>query len=187
MTESRPTSINEQFITESAPVGLPWRLLVFGVVIFGLSIAIYLGLRFGYSAYLDSRSKDIEQKLSALGAQVKAEDQKNFINFYSQLLNLKTILDNHEFSANIFSFLEKNTLAAVYYTEASLSSSNETLTLKGETDSSETLVGQMNVFDRAPELLSVALDQMNFDPRGGRVSFSATIIFNKDYFLRQAR
>ena len=119
-----------------------------------------------------------------MARQVKPEDQKNFIGFYSQLINLKSVLDTHEFGSKVFSFLEKNTLSSVYYTEASFLASGKALTLKGAADTSETLVGQMNVFDKTPELLSVSLDQMNFDPRGGSVSFSAMLTFNPEYFLK---
>jgi len=184
MSEQKPNGINEQFIAESSVAGLPWRLLIFGVVVLALAIAIYLGLRFGYGAYLDAQFKDTEKRLDDLARQVKPEDQKNFIGFYSQLINLKSVLDTHEFGSKVFSFLEKNTLSSVYYTEASFLASGKALTLKGAADTSETLVGQMNVFDKTPELLSVSLDQMNFDPRGGSVSFSAMLTFNPEYFLK---
>lgn len=184
MPEQKPQSINEQFLAETSSVGMPWRLLVFGIVILGLSIAIYIGLRFGYGAYLDSQSDDVERRLDDLAKQVKPEDQRNFISFYSQLINLKSVLDSHEFGSKIFAFLEKNTLSSVYYTEANFLTGSKALLLKGAADTSETLVGQMNVLDGAPELTSVFLDQMNFDPRGGSVGFSATITFNPDYFLR---
>lgn len=166
---------------------MPWRLLVFSFVLLAFTTAIYFGLRFGYNSYLDTQTKNIDKQLDDLSHQVKVEDQKSFINFYSQLSNLKRVLDNHKSTLNIFPFLEKNTLSLVYYTEASFLSENGTLVIKGEADSSETLVNQMNVFDRTPELKSVSLDQMNFDPRGGSVNFGATLVFNGEFFAQPQR
>lgn len=173
--------LEEQFTTEAIPVGLPWRLLVFTVIIFAFSIVIYFGLRFGYETYLTQQAATLDQQINQLTSQVNQTDQQNFINFYSQLINLKTALGNHDFSSNLFNFLEKNTIGSVYYTEANFSLSGNSLDLKGEAVSVDALVQQMNIFDKAPELAGNTLNQLTFDPKG-LVGFSVHLVFNDNFF-----
>lgn len=173
--------LEEEFVTEVIPVGLPWRLLIFSVIIFGFAVSIYFGLRFGYGTYLSSKARELDKKIEALGAQVKQEDQQNFINFYSQLINLKKVLDRHIFASNVFGFLERNTLAAVYYTEADFSADGKSLGLVGRADSAETLVQQLSVFDQSPDLEGVILEQMTFGEKGGTV-FSIKLVFGESFF-----
>lgn len=182
-----PTSLEEQFVTEAIPVGLPWRLLVFSLVIFGLSLSVFFGLKFGYAKYLDREGEITDKKIKDLAQQVKQEDQKRFINFYSQLFNLQKILDNHAFTANIFDFLERSTLGNVYYTDASFLRDGNIINLKGTAASSEAIVQQLNIFDKAPELARVVLDQMTFDQRGQSVGFSISAAFSDEFFKKPVR
>lgn len=180
--QTPPPNLEEQFVAESIPIGLPWRLLVFSLVLFGLSVSVYFGLKFGYSSYLKAETESIDNKIDNLAKEVSQEDQQNFVNFYSQLINLKRVLDQHEFSSNLFGFLERNTIQTVYYNDASFSSDNRTMLLKGEAESSEVLVQQLNVFEKTPELEKVILDQMVFDSAKRNVGFSVALIFRQNFF-----
>ena len=182
MPENFPSNnnISEQFINEQIPVGLPWRLLIFSAFLLGFSIFIYFGLRLGYESYLDTQAKGLDKKFAQLASQVSQQDQKHFINFYSQLVNLKKVLENHQFSSNVFGFLEKNTIPTVFYYEADFIVEENILKLKGQADSAETLAQQLNVFDKTEELESAVLDQMTFER--GPVGFNLTLTFNKEFF-----
>jgi hypothetical protein len=174
--------LEEQFVTEADRVGMPWRLLVFATLVFGLTLMFFFGLKFGYGQYLDNQTKELDQKTESLARQVKTEDQQNFIRFYSQLINLKKALDRHIFASNIFNFLEKNTLGKVYYTKADYSMpENNTLSLNGQADSPETLVQQLDIFDKLPELRRVVLKQINFDPRA--TLFNIQLTFSENFFI----
>ncbi len=185
MPETSPQlKLKEQFVIETIPVGFPWRLFIFAFTLFIFSLFVFFGLRFGYSAYVNSQASALDKKIEDLAEQVSEEEQESFINFYSQLVNLKKILDRHEFTANIFEFLEKNTLGEVYYTDANFSSAEDALNLKGIAARSEVLVGQLQIFDEQTEVDRIQLNQMNTD-RGG-VSFGLTIFFNSDFFKKPA-
>lgn len=182
MAENFPATnnISEQFINEQIPVGLPWRLLIFSAFLLGFSIFIYFGLRIGYESYLDTQTKDLDKKFNQLASQVSQDDQKHFINFYSQLVNLKKVLEKHRFSSNVYSFLEKNTLPTVFYYEADFIVKENILRLRGQADSAETLAQQLNAFDQAKELKSAVLDQMTFEK--GPVGFNLTLTFDQEFF-----
>jgi hypothetical protein len=161
--------------------GLPWRLLLFSLFLFGFSLFIFLGLRFGYGAYLDAQSEEIDGEITTLAGQVSSQEQENLVRFYSQLVNLETVLNRHGFAANTFSFLEANTVGAVHYTNASLGVQGG-LSLIGETDSLETLVGQLAVFDRSPDVSGVALEQVSLVEGG--VSFGVQLVLKRNFFER---
>ncbi|MEK7464757.1 MAG: hypothetical protein AAB617_03190 [Patescibacteria group bacterium] len=178
-----PTSnINEQFTTSAIPVGLPWRLLVMSLTLFVFSIFIYFGLNLGYKSYLANLDKSLDSKIAGLGEQVNTADQANFINFYSQLVNLKKVIERHLFTGNVFGFLEKNTLGEVYYIDAQYSDDGFSLTLKGLTASSNVLVSQLAIFDKATGVDRVILNQMNADRQG--TAFGITLFFNQDFFKK---
>jgi len=173
-------NLREQFVSEQIPVGLPWHLLIFSIFLLGFSIFIYFGLKFGYVSYLNSRASVLDKKIEALTNKVSKDEQQNLISFYSQFINLKKVLGDHFFASNAYSFLERNTLPAVYYYEANFLADDKTLELKGKADAMETLVGQLSLLDKAPELEKVVLEQLNFE--GAEVGFGAILTFREDFF-----
>ncbi|MCP6720198.1 MAG: hypothetical protein KJI72_02675 [Patescibacteria group bacterium] len=183
-TPPSPNNLKEQFVSEAIPVGLPWRLLIFSLILFGFSLFVFFGLRFGYNSYIDTRTGDLDEKIGNLSGQVSQEEQQSFINFYSQLVNLKKVLDRHDFTASIFSFLEKNTLGKISYIDADFTVLDSSLTLKGAAASSESLINQLTLFDESLEVDRVVLNQMNSSKDG--VTFGVTLFFNPDFFKKPA-
>ena len=173
--------LEEQFVSEAIPIGLPWRLLVFATILFGFALLIYFGLRFGYANFLNAEAENLDKKIEELSLQVREEDQQNFINFYSQLINLKKVLDRHIFPSNIFNFLEKNTLGNVYYNRAEFSAREKSLDLSGLANGAQVLVQQLSLFDRASELDGVILEQMSLDPKSGGATFAAKLNFDDNF------
>lgn len=183
MPEVKPIGTQEQFITEPISVGLPWRLLVFSIVLFGLSIFIYIGLSIGYESYLDSKSEALDKQLTQLSNSVSEQDQQQFIVFYSQLTNLKKVIGDHAFSGNVFSFLEANTLPQVFYTESEYNSVAAQIALSGEASSLQMLAAQLAQFNKAPGVTKTSLSSLSFSPRG-TVSFSLDVTFESDFFSK---
>ena len=183
MVEASPqNSLREQFVTENIPVGFPWRLFTFSLILFLFSVFVFFGLKFGYASYLTNQTSVLDKKIQDLGNRVSVEDQARFIGFYSQLANLKKILDRHGFPGNVFNFLEKQTVGEVFYTDADFAATDSGLILKGFAASSEVLVAQLTIFDRSPEVADVFLNQTNAD-RGG-VAFTLTLDFKTDFFQK---
>ncbi len=178
--QSNQPIFREQFVNEPAAVGFPWRLFIFSLVIFLLSIFIYFGLKVGYETYLKNQATRLDGELNQLANAVSQQDQQQFVNFYSQLVNLKTIFASHVFSENVFPFLEKDTLPQVYYTDAKFVSGGTTLDLAGQAASLQVLAEQMAEFEQAPELQSATLLATSFNP-GGTVTFSINLVFQPSY------
>ena len=184
MTGTQPNEGNrEQFLDTQAPIGLPWRLSMFSVILFALALFTYVGLRFGYRAYLNSQAENVDAELEGLVAQVSADDQDQFITLYSQIANLKSVLDKHQFTANALPFLERTVVPGTVFTSANFDAATFTLKLEGTAPSFEALAGQMAVFEKAPEAHSVGLDGVTLS--GGTVLFTVNINFKSESFIRQ--
>ncbi|MDI6821156.1 MAG: hypothetical protein QMD65_03200 [Patescibacteria group bacterium] len=185
--EDSPQQTNnaqEELVVEQMPIGWPWRLLIFTVIVFALSIFIYFGLRFGYGAYLDTASENLDRDIKALSEKVPPADREEFIKFYSQIINLKTVLDNHPYGSNVFKFLEKNTIGSIYFTEAEMLVDNSALNLKGFGKDFETVAQQMAILEKASEVNRVLLDQVNIQKEG--VIFSLSLYFNSGFIKKPA-
>lgn len=182
-TQQQPKTLNEQFVAEPISVGLPWRLLIFSVVIFALSLLIYFGFSVGYESYLNSRSDDLDKQLNQLSESISQQDQQKFIGFYSQIMNLKSVLGQHIFSSNTFSFLEKNTLPQTFYNEAKFKADISGLELQGRTASLQTLAQQLAQFEQAPEIQTAILKSTNFN-QSGTVDFTISITFQSVFLSK---
>lgn len=160
-------------------IGLPWKVLLFSVIVFGFSLFAYFGLSVGYESYLDSRLKSLDDGIDKLAAQVGQEDQQKLVSFYSQLINLEKVLKEHSFSIQTFKSLEKYTLPLVTFTKADFDAGERKMKLEGMANTLDTLIEQMSVFDGAKELEGKSvLEQIGFEKQN--VSFVLVIYFKPD-------
>jgi len=174
-------AVSEQFVSERLPVGWPWRLLVFSIALFALSILVYFGVKVGYRAYLEGRIAEVDAALTALTGEVTPEEQEQFVNFYSQIVNLRTVLGKHPYAGNIFTFLERYTVSEVRYTEAQFDTENGSLVLRGTGPSVDVAGSQLAALEAAPGVTRVLLRDVNVDDG---VRFSVTIFFSDAFFER---
>ncbi|OGG42440.1 hypothetical protein A3A21_00760 [Candidatus Jorgensenbacteria bacterium RIFCSPLOWO2_01_FULL_45_25b] len=176
------SGVSAQFASSAAfrEIGLPWRLLLFSAFLFGFSVFVFIGLRLGYASYLDARSGAVEKDIAKLSTSVSANEQQRLVLFYSQLVNTQNILSKHRFSYNLFPFLERYTAEGVYFLSAGLSADSAELDLKGRASSMQGVVGQLAVFDAAPEITSVVLKETGLD--GSGMSFGVLLKLKPDFF-----
>lgn len=179
----QPTLATETFTPETAATGWPWRLLATAVLFFAFVIFVYVGLRFGYGPYLDTQVTTIDASLASLSKTVTATEQEQFVNFYSQIVNLKTVLDKHVFTSNALAFLEKTTTGPVYYTSAEADVSALGLKLRGVTTSFDALAGQIAVLEKTTGVSRVVLDDVKFTSTD--VTFVLSVVFTTDFFKNQ--
>ncbi len=170
------TNVAEKFLEpEKLPVGWPWRLFLFSIVLFILILFIYFGMIWGYQPYLVSQQQSLDKKISEIGGSISETDRENFVNFYSQLVNLQDILNKHIKGSNIYNFLEVNTNDGVYYDGAEVSVADHLIRLDGVAKSYDNLVQQLVAFEQAPEISKVVLEQAQAADKG--IRFSLQIIF----------
>lgn len=175
-------NFSEQLVKpEKLPVGWPWRIFVFSVMFLLAAILSYFGLRFGYSSYLTSKIKSIDANLETLTGEISIKDRNDFINSYSQLVNLKNILDKHMFVSKIFPLLEKVTNQKVYYTTLDFKLTERKLILEGLTDSYGTLGEQLASFDGEPMIERYNLDQSQI--ADNLIKFKVSLILSRNLLV----
>jgi len=182
-TQAAQVGMGNQFATETPAAGLPWRLMIFAIIFFAFSIFVYFGIRFGYESFLTARKDKLVKDTAALAKQISSDDQNQFVNFYSQIFNMKKVLANHEFSANIFNFFENKVAYGVYFTNAIYNAANLRLDIDGVALSNAALVQQLSVLDASPEVSEAVLTQMKYD-EVGHVIFGIKLKFKDTFFGR---
>lgn len=172
----------DQFAPAQAPLGLPWRLSLATGALLLVTLLIYVGLRFGYRTYLEKQESRLTANLETLAEQVSSEDQEQFVTLYSQIVNLKTVLDQHRFAANIFPFLEREVVSGVFFTAADFDATSRRLRLDGAAASLEALAVQVAELGKAAEVESITVDKTTLS--GSSANFSLSIIFKSSSFAR---
>jgi len=164
---------------ERLPVGWPWRLLVFVVIIFGVTVATYLGMILRYKPYLNSQVKNLDAKITSLSQAVDEEQQKNLVGLYSQLVNIQGLLNSHPAASKIFDFLEKNTHQQIHYLTLNLSLTDKNIKLEGIASDYGVLAQQLELFRKFPEIEKVFLDYSRITEEGS-IRFSIRLIFKPE-------
>lgn len=168
----------EQYVPETPPAGVPWRLFTYAGLAFLASLLIYVGLSVGYKSYLSSRISAVDGQIKKLGVAISKEDQEKFLRFYSQLVNFNKILDNHVLPAQIFPLLEKITSQKVRFTNFDLKIDERKLTLEGAAASYEILAQQLSAFAGDPGVENYMLNQSQL--ADGAVKFKAVLTLKKE-------
>lgn len=175
-----PNNISEKLGPERVAVGWPWRLVLFSLLVLVTVIVVYLGLELGYKIYLNSQIKNKDEAIQRLSQSISQEEQKRFIDFYSQLANLQRLLDDHVFISKVSPFLEANTNRLVYYDFVDLRLKERRLDLGGVAQSYGVFAQQLEAFNRAPEVERLAVNESQ--SVGNAVKFRAYLILKPAVF-----
>jgi len=165
---------------EILPSGAPRRFLTFSAFIFFLTILIYVGLSYGYKAFLNSEIEDIQTSIEDLRFEVPLEEQEELVVFFSQIGNIQGILDNHIITTNLFPALEKYTHSEVAYRSMEISTLENKVSLDGIAGSYEALVSQLAIYESAPEIERVILN--NSQRSANAITFRVTLTMDEELF-----
>ena len=165
---------------ERLSAGWPWRLFLFSVLIAATSLVAYVGMEFGYKFYLQSQIQAKDQAIKDLTQKVSEQDQEKFINFYSQMANLKVLLDEHIIVSKIFPFLETNTNKLVYFNVLDFNFKDRRLSLEGFAQSYEILAQQLEALNRAPEVNQLLVNESQ--TQGNIVKFRLSFVLKPEFF-----
>ena len=165
---------------DSIGVVKPWKILILSILSLFASISVYFGLVYGYRPILLAQISEHRNELTNLGQEISEVDRQSFLNFYSQFVNLKSILDNHIISSSLFSFLEKNIHEGIYYTSLSLDVKNNTLTLHGTSLNFEILSSQGKTIEEINQVSQIIFDDIRTNDKG--IDFEMTIILTPNFF-----
>ena len=136
----------------------PWKSLIFSMIILGLSLMIYAGLRLGYKSSIVSTISATENRIKELERAVPREEvKKEFIQFYSQLRNTGYLLASHTAVTPFFAALEANTMEDIGFSDVRINIADKTASINGFARSYQILAGQIAVYENMSGVQKVSL------------------------------
>lgn len=176
-----PQAIEKLIREPSRTQGVYRELLLISGAILGLTIVIYIGLAFGYRAYLKSSLAKVEDQIVKFSAGISQEDRAQIQGFYSQLVNLRTLLAGHTAASPVMALLERTVQPDVYYTKLTMNSNNNQAVLTGVARSLEAIAAQATAFQGQPEV-----DRVDFNNAGAQAAgpwqFTVTVYLKPAVF-----
>ena len=179
-----PENVVAQLGREPAKTqGWAGGIIMFSAGMLFLAAIIWAGLQFGYMPYLHGQLDAVQGKVKALNNSISQSDQAQLVNFYSQTANLQTLLQKHNLTSQLFTWLENNTEANVYYTSFSLTADDHAI-LSGSATSEADVNQQISIFENSPEVLSANVSNVTAPLLPGQPwTFRADLTMNPSLFL----
>ena len=158
---------------------VPWDTFIYSLVIFGAALMIYAGLRFIYKPFIAGAIKEIEARITSLDRSAPQPDmQEGFIQFYSQLTNIRNLLSNHIAITPLFNILEANTMENIGFSSMIINVAERTVNISGFAGSYESLAGQLAVYENIQGIDRVLLSSAK--RAGELVQFDLRINIGRD-------
>lgn len=181
-----PQKVIEQLSREPPRTpGWSGRLLMFSSTIFLFSLFIYLGIIFGYRPYLDSEVKKLNNQIQSFAQQIPLEEQEKIIAFYSQLVNLRSLLAGHTAVSPFFEWLERNTHQNVFFSKLTLNIQGQQAVFVGTAKTVVDMAEQLQVFQERPEVRRATFSSVTIGS-AGTWQFNATLILDPRFFREAA-
>lgn len=170
-----PEKVVEQLGKEtSSTPGWSTGLISFSAGILFITIFLWAGLQYGYKPYFDAQTQNIEKQISAENSQISPGDQTNLIDFYSQLSNLKQLLNTHEVPTNLLTWLQANTEQNVYFSSFTFTG-GDTVTLIANARTEPDANQQIAILENSPEVQTINVSGITPPTSGAFWQFSVTM------------
>lgn len=177
-----PPKVIEQLGRSPAETpGWSSRLLMFSSTLFVLSLVAYLGLVYGYQPYLQGEIQEVDRRIKTDLQKIPATDREKIIVFFSQLSNLRSILEKHPSPSAVFALLEATTHPNIYYTQMALNTGRNEVVLSGVATSVADVTEQVKIFQKREEIKGVSLGGVNSG--GKNWQFEVTLTLAPDLLI----
>jgi hypothetical protein len=173
-----PQQVINQLSREPAETpGWASSVILFSTMLFAIVIAAYLLMVFVYGPYLNNSLTAVQGQVATIDQSIASGDETNLVNFYSQIVNLRSVLGTHIAFSQFFDWLAANTEANVYYSQLSFASGNE-ITLSGVGRSESDVTQQIAIFESSPAVEKIAVSNVGLSNTNGLWTFAATLLMN---------
>ena len=178
-------NVREQFSASGRGVGWPKKFFTFSLTVFAFVLFVYLGLAFGYETFLRSSIEKVKGELGSLSAQVTEAQRADLITLYSQVTNIKDLLENHTLTSQVFILFETLTSQKVKYTTFDLSIPDREVSIEGLAATYEDLVSQLVLFEESPQIERFSLEES--EVQKGVIRFKAKVVLVEDILKPETR
>lgn len=135
-------------LSQRAPRSPAWfgQLIMFAATLFVITLAIFLGIRFGYQPYLNSRIAGLNARIAQFGQEVPVAEQDRIAQFYSQVVNLRGLLGKHVATSGFLVWLERTTVRDVALTKVHLNVTNRQVAISALARTMPDVASQLAVY-----------------------------------------
>ncbi len=152
-------NVREQFPGSDRKVGWPKKFLTFSFAVFASVLTVYLGLAFGYEAFLKSSINKVDGELGSLSSQITDQQKKDLITLHSQMANIRDLLKNHTLTSQVFTLFEAITSQKVKYVAFNLSIPEREMSIEGFAATYEDLISQLVLLEQSPQIEKFSLEE----------------------------
>lgn len=178
-----PQQVVEQLGREPPKTpGWSGQFLIFSGAIFFIVLSIYLGLAFGYEPYLHSQIKKLNDEVQSFGTQVPVQDQVRLIGFYSQIMNIQTLLANQVLGTRAFEWLEEHAHVRTYLKNLNVGYANNQLSFTVVARTMDDALEEIAYLQKRPEIKKLDIGAFSRSIDGWQ--FAIQIALDDKYFLR---
>lgn len=156
-------------------------VLLFSAILFVVVLLIYGFLTFFYGPQLNGNLNTLQGKVATLDQSIASGNETQLVAFYSQVVNLQTVLNNHIAFSQFLTWLQQNTEANISYSQLSFSSGGQ-ISFSGSAPSEADINQQVAIFESSPEVEKFTISNVAASGGTGVWTFSATLIMNPSIF-----
>lgn len=177
MAFTLPTELKNKTVWVDRIFYAAWFLLA-------LSVACYV-LFFAKSVVRQREINAVDVKIAIYGSAEQKGHEKKVFDYKKKIDDFAKILGNHAISSQVFVFIERVTLPSVWFSNFSMSGSDNQITLSGETETLEILSRQVDVFEKNNDYIAgVNVVNSQVTP-AGRIIFTLNLSLNPKIFNYQ--
>lgn len=146
-------------------------LVAFAYVIFVLQIS-----------FANQQIVQLDKKIATYNAPQYKADEKKVLAYKKKIDDFTTIIDHHNISSNVFSFMEQNTLPNVWFFSTSVLETKQEIDLVGEAQDMDTFSRQIKIFEESQDYVSSIKVLNSQVAEQGKVKFALNLSLNPNIF-----
>ncbi|MDD5711036.1 MAG: hypothetical protein PHV43_02985 [Candidatus Colwellbacteria bacterium] len=172
--------LRDQFTSSNLAVGWPKRFFTFTVILFAAVFLVYIGLAFGYRMFLNRSIDKLDSELESLSSEITDEQREELATLYSQVTNVRTLLENHVATSKAFTLLESITYPKVAFLTLDLDMKDRRVVVSGVSPSYDGLTAQLALLENEPNIEEYNLEDSSWDD--GVVQFKINMTIDRNVF-----
>ena len=159
-------------------------VVIIGVVICLVLAGLLVAAYFYFDLNIKERDKEIQKKQEEIAPlEQKIKEKEEELNPIKEKIDdFGTLISKHQTPLDVFSFLERNCLPNVWFSEFNFDSEKKGIDLLGHTDDFTSLEQQVAIFKQDPLLKSLSLSDVAINNEEGGVDFKINLIFASKIF-----
>lgn len=125
--------------------------------------------------------KSLEQDLAKENTTENAALKKEVLDYQGKINDFSKLIDQHLANTEIFPLIEKKSHPKVWFSQATINSRGDTVSLSGYTQSFESLGQQLLIFREEALVKSAALEKVSIG-KEGKIEFNLLLSFDPKIF-----